>query len=126
MTTKAETITATTLVMISACIGWAFVVVYHVLSTRAARREPHRALPWWRSPTGRMIMNLVISLAMVISLPTVARVAGVDTRHSDWFAWLYLVVFTGVPAGLAWLLGMLLRMYGVWPFRGAPRDDVGP
>lgn len=114
---------ATVLTLVSAGMAWLFVVAYHVLSTRAARREPDRAAPWWRSAGGLSIMNLAAEVAVLTTLPTLARLLGVRTATSDWFAWTYLAIYAGLPVALVWLVGLLLRSHRVWPFRGATGQD---
>jgi len=119
----AEQSVATALTLASAGLAWLFVTVYHVLSVRAARRDPDRAVPWWRQAGGLVVMNLAVEVALLTTLPSLARELGVNVATSDWFAWTYLTLYAGLPVVLVWLVGLLLRAHGCWPFRQPTRQD---
>jgi len=96
-------------IAISAALAWVFVVMYHVLTVRAARRDPDRRAPWWALPMGRHLMAFGAVIAAVTTLSTLIRWLPASVLTSTWFALLNLALLAGVPMVLAHRVALTWR-----------------
>lgn len=80
------------LVVLSALISVVFMTVYHL-----------RAY-WWRTGDGRHVFAFMGVIAAVLTTAAVRILLG----DPEWYTWLRVVVFAGVPVVLLWRLGILL------------------
>jgi hypothetical protein len=87
----AYTVAAVAVTYVSAIVPWVFVVLYHVMSGGA----------WRRDPMGRHIMALTAvdgSIFTMVVLTTWWPTLALD----DWFKWSTLAVIAGIPLVTAW------------------------
>jgi hypothetical protein len=80
------------LVVVSALISLTFIIVYHL-----------RAY-WWRTSDGRHVFTFMAVIAAVLTSAAMRVLLG----DPEWYTWLRVVVFSGVPVVLAWRLAILL------------------
>lgn len=81
------------LLIVSALLATAFIVLYHWSAV------------WWKNADGRHVMAFMAALAAVLDLGVVRIVIGTQ----EWFEWLRLGVFVGIPLVLAQRLLILVR-----------------
>jgi FlaA1/EpsC-like NDP-sugar epimerase len=86
------------LVIVSAALCWAFVVVYHVMSRGS----------WRYSLIGRHLMVSDGTVGTVLTL-SVIRIIGGPSLDPLWFQVLRMLVFAAVPVVVAWRIWLMVR-----------------
>jgi hypothetical protein len=88
------------LVVVTTLLAGTFIVLYHVWSGSA----------WRRDPMGRHVMAFVGADFLVFALAAV-RLAFGASLDVGWFAWLRVVVFLAIPWTIGWRLLILWRLH---------------
>lgn len=63
--------------------------------------HPRTRRTWYRDDVGVHLMVYMVVIAAVMDLSTIAIIFHA-TRQDDWFAWLRLSIFAGMPVVLGW------------------------
>lgn len=97
------------LVISSAIVSLVFIFAYH-----------QRAY-WWRTGDGRHVFTFMAVIAAVLTSASLRIIFG----DPEWYTWVRVIVFAGVPVVLVWRLSILLSAQSRRRIRSDERTREG-